>query len=300
MAERGIPIHVDDVPVESWDTGELAVTARRRLGKAAGALTLGVSLFEIPPGKRSTPPHTHADEEEAFLVLAGSGLSYQSVSSKDVRAYEIGADDLLLHPCDGPAHTLIAGPEGLTVLALAEGSRSSITYMPRTRMFWLGARWSPADAPHPFAADAALGPLEVPDPSPRPDTIVNLRDIPLQEGREGRIAYASRFLRTDRLVLGHDAMPADTHNTDLHWHSTREEAWFVRGGSGIARRGDETYELRAGSFWLEPPNLAVGHRIEVGPDGMDLITMGDLVAGDVCVYPEKRTYKPARGIEIGY
>ena len=71
---------------------------RRRLGHAAGAKRLGISLIEIDPGKRSTPPHSHADEDEAFLVLAGSGLSYQSSGSKDVRTYAIGVDDLLWHP----------------------------------------------------------------------------------------------------------------------------------------------------------------------------------------------------------
>ena len=72
-------------------------------------------------------------------------------------------------------------------------------------------------------------------------------------------------------------MPPDTHTTDLHFHSTREECWYVRGGSGIARIGDEAHELRPGSFWLRRPNGGVGHRIEVGPAGMDLVTMGDLV-----------------------
>jgi hypothetical protein len=33
---------------------------------------------------------------------------------------------------------------------------------------------------------------------------------------------------------------------------------------------------------------------------MQLVTMGDLIAGDVCVYPAKRTFKPARGLELPY
>ena len=28
--------------------------------------------------------------------------------------------------------------------------------------------------------------------------------------------------------------------------------------------------------------------------------MGDLIPGDVCVYPEKRTFRPARGLELPY
>jgi len=221
-----------------------------------------------------------------------------------VRTYAIGVDDLLWHPANGDAHTLIAGEDGLTVLVVAEGSRTNITYLPRTQQFWLGPRWSPADTSPPFAADAALGPLALPEPTDeRPLTIRNLAELPLHEGREGRLAYASRDLRdmgSDTLVLAQDAMPPATHNTELHFHSAREEAWYVRAGSGIARLGDQAYPLRAGSFWLRRENTGVGHRIEVGPEGMQLVTMGDLIPGDVCVYPEKRTFKPARGLELPY
>jgi uncharacterized cupin superfamily protein len=297
------PIQIDDIPSHRWDAGEIGAT-RRRLGRAMGAKRLGVALIEIDPGKRSTPPHSHADEDEGFLVLAGSGLSYQTSGPGDARTYEIGVDDLLWHPAGGDAHTLIAGDDGLTVLVAAEGSRTHVTYLPRTGQFWLGPVWSPADTPQPFAADAELGPLELPEPSAeRPPTIRNLADLPLEEGREGRLAYATRDMRqmgSDKLVLAQDEMPPDTHNTDLHFHSAREEAWFVRSGSGIARLGEEGYALRAGSFWLCPENTGVGHRIEVGPDGMRLVTIGDLIPGDVCVYPEKRTFKPARGLELPY
>ena len=86
-------------------------------------------------------------------------------------------------------------------------------------------------------------------------------------------------------------MPPDTHNTELHFHSAREEAWFVRSGHGTARLGEEAHPLREGSFWLRTENTGVGHRIEVGSDGMQLVTIGDLIPGDVCVYPEKRTIK---------
>jgi len=300
---EGLPIHIDDVPSHRWEAGEIGAT-RRRLGIAAGAKRLGVALIEIDPGRRSTPPHSHADEEEAFLVLAGSGLSWQSSGPGDVRTYAIGVDDLISHPANGDAHTLIAGDDGLTVLVVAEGSRTNITYLPRTRQFWLGPHWSPADTAHPFTADAALGPLDAPEPeAERPPTIRNLSELPLHEGREGRLAWAVRGLPdmgSDTLVLAQDEMPPDTHNTELHFHSTREECWYVRGGSGIARIGTEAHELRPGSFWLRRPNGGVGHRIEVGPEGMDLVTMGDLVPADVVAYPERRIVRVARGVELPY
>jgi uncharacterized cupin superfamily protein len=298
-----LPIHVDDVRSHRWEHGEIGAT-RRRLGRAAGARRLGVAIIEIDPGRRSTPPHCHADEDEAFLVLEGSGLSWQSSGDGDARTYEIGVDDLLWHRANREAHTLVAGPEGLTVLVVAEGSRTNITHLPRTNQFWLGPVWSPADTPNPFEADAALPPLELPEPTAeRPPTIRNLADLPLDEGRRGLVAWSTRDLRSmgsERLVLAHDHMPPGTHNTDLHFHTTREEAWLVRSGSGTARLGEDAHELRAGSFWLAREDTGVGHRIEVGPEGMSLLTMGDLVGGDGVVYPEKRTYRPARGLELPY
>jgi uncharacterized cupin superfamily protein len=303
MTDDGIPIHVDDVPVQSWDVGELRAR-RRRLGAAAHAQRLGVAIIEIAPGARSTPPHSHIDEDEVFLVLAGSGISWQSSGSKDVRAYAIGVDDMLLHPAQGDAHTLIAGDDGLTVLVVAEGSRTHLTWLPRAKQFWVGPRWSPAEMPPPFAADAELGPLEVPElTEDRPSTIRNLADLPLHEGREGITAYSAndaRDMGSERLVLARDAMPPDTHNTELHFHSAREECWYVRAGGGVARVGDDAHELRPGSFWLRRANGGVGHRVEVGPEGMDLITMGDLIPGDVVVYPERGTARVARGAEIPY
>lgn len=299
---HGLPIHADQVERQVWDAGEIQAQ-RRRLGAAVSAARLGVALIEIEPGKRSTPPHSHVDEDEVFLVLKGTGVSYQ-LGASGPRTWEIGVDDLILHASGGDAHTLIAGGGGLTVLVVAEGSRTRLTWLPRTGQFWIGNRWTPADTPPPFIADSELGPLDIPAPSAeRPPTIRNLADLSLDEGRIGRLAYASRDVRemgSQRLVLATDAMPPNTHNTDLHFHSTREECWFVRAGGGIARVGDDGFELRPGSFWLRRPNGGIGHRIEVGPDGMDLVTMGDLVGGDVCVYPERGTVKLASGIEIPY
>jgi uncharacterized cupin superfamily protein len=298
-----LPFHVDDVASERREFGEIAGT-RWRLGAAAGAKRLGIALIEIDPGKRFSPPHSHADEDEVFLVLAGSGLSYLTSSPDDARTYAVGVDDVLWHPSNGEAHTLIASEDGLTVLVVAEGSRTNITFLPRTGQFWLGPRWTPAETKHPFVADAELGPLQPPAPSAeRPPNIRNLSELPLHTGRQDRLAYATRDVRdlgSDKLVLAQDEMPPATHNTDLHFHTAREEAWYVRSGSGIARLGEDAHPLRPGSFWFARANAGVGHRIEVGPQGMQLVTMGDLIPGDITVYPEKRTLKPARGLELPY
>ena len=258
---EGIPFDIAGVPEQSWDVGELRAR-RRRLGAAAGAERLGVAIIEIAPGARPTPPHAHMDEDELFLVLAGSGLSYQSSGSRDARAYAIGVDDVLLHPSGGDSHTLIAGDEGLTVLVVAEGSRTGLTWLPRTRQFWIGPRWSPADTPPPFVADAELGPLEVPAATaerprhdPQPGRAAAARG-PRRPDWRSHARRARHGLEAARARPRRDA--AGQHNTDLHFHSAREECWYVRGGSGVARIGEEAHALRPARSGCAAPTAASG------------------------------------------
>lgn len=296
------PLQVDSVEPTRWEAGEISAY-RRRLGAASGAARLGVAIIDIDPGGRSTPPHSHADEEEIFLVLGGSGLSWQSSGSKDVRTYEIAEGDVMVHPANGDAHTLIAGDDGLRVLVLAEGSRTNITYLPRTKMFWLGPRWSPADAPPPFTADAALGPLPLAKPTAeRPASIVATGDCERITGERGRFAHDYRNpgaeAGAERLVLSVDHTPPGKRNCPLHWHTAREECFYVVSGSGAVTLGDEQHPLGPGSFFLRPPNTGVAHAIDAGPDGLHYVTMGDLVDGDICVYPDSNKVQLGKGLFV--
>src|SRR3712207_2679424 len=44
---------------------------RARLGQQAGAVKLGASLWELPPGEAAYPYHFHLGEEELIVVLDG-------------------------------------------------------------------------------------------------------------------------------------------------------------------------------------------------------------------------------------
>jgi len=60
----------------SWEesrNGEKYGKKRKRVGQALGTKDLGVSIFEIPPGKRAFPYHFHHANEELFYVLSGEG-----------------------------------------------------------------------------------------------------------------------------------------------------------------------------------------------------------------------------------
>ena len=42
---------------------------------------------------------------------------------------------------------------------------------------WAGPRWVPLDAPHPFRAEGAAGPLERPEAGERPPNVVALDQV---------------------------------------------------------------------------------------------------------------------------
>ena len=107
--------HWDDAPSERIDRGALRRT-RWDLGAAAGSRRVGLKRVRPEPGGQTSPVHAHSAEEEIFFVLAGGGWLCEEGGD----AYAVGADDAIVHVAGGPAHTLVAGPGGLDVLAFGE------------------------------------------------------------------------------------------------------------------------------------------------------------------------------------
>ncbi|MBJ7328279.1 MAG: cupin domain-containing protein [Solirubrobacteraceae bacterium] len=259
-------IHVDDVEPMELDQGELRWTARRRLAGPAGCAQVGLSLFELPPGGRSTPPHVHADEEEICVVLRGTGLSLQ-----DREAFTVAEGDVLVHPCNGAAHTLVAGDDGLTFLMFGEGSRTNLTYMPRTKKFWAANRWIPAEGTHPFAADAELGPMEIPE-----------AELPAP-------VFARTTTRFDRVTLAQD------ETTPAGCHSAEEAIAYVLGGEGSVTFGDdEPIALCEGSVVGLPAGDGIPHAF-TGP--LELLMFGTVVPGDAVWFPERNEVR-VRGLPV--
>lgn len=83
--------------------------------KALGGERLGCGLWELPPGKKSFPLHSHLVTEEALFVLSGQAK---------VRTPEgetpIGPGDFVSFPPGGPAHQLVNdGAEPLVYLGIS-------------------------------------------------------------------------------------------------------------------------------------------------------------------------------------
>src|SRR3954463_655354 len=93
------------------------------LGGAARSRDAGVQRIVVDPGRRSTPVHVHGAEEEIFWVLGGGGLLWQGGGTAagglggGGPTTAVGPGDTIVHRPLRERHTLIAGDDGLDVLA---------------------------------------------------------------------------------------------------------------------------------------------------------------------------------------
>jgi uncharacterized cupin superfamily protein len=287
-------VHWDDVEAQVRDVGDIRATIRA-LGKAAGASAVGVSRIDIEPGCRPGPVHQHASEEEIFFVLEGSGLAWV-----DGAVHEIGPGDTLVYLAGGPLHTVIAGDDGLSVLAYGENHAPPLVRLPRAGMVRRGEVWLEASHDDPLEREAAAGPLELPEPTPRPPSIVALEDVEVDVMDEGRFADRSRAVGlaagSVRTGLNHAVMAAGKWSCPPHWHGAEQELFVVLEGGGDLLLFDnraelvEEHPLRAGHCVARagPSRPKLAHALRGGPDGITYLVYGTRRAGEIVYYPRSR------------
>jgi uncharacterized cupin superfamily protein len=294
-----VVVHLDDVPAEAIDRAVLRGT-RWRVGPVAGCVRVGLSRYRLGPGERAMPVHVHADEEELFVVLAGSGLSWQ-----DGRTWAVAAGDVVLHRAGGAAHTIVgAAAEGLDVLAFGSGSATGLTWLPRAGTFWAGPHWVPPAGPDPFAAEDAAGPLELPPAEPgRPPSIVAIDELEAEPWGEGDVATR---LRDPGVALGTELAGLSVIDVEPgrlsgppHCHSAEEELFVVARGDGTLLLGDEEHPVRRGSVVARPAGTGVAHAFRAAAGGLRLLAYGQRDTRDMTFYP--RSQKVAlRGLGVRF
>lgn len=290
--------HLDDVEPVVSDRGELGGT-RWRIGAAAGTQRIGLSRYRIAPGRRLMPVHAHADEEEIFYVLAGSGLSWI-----DGATYALAPGDCVVHHAGGPPHTILGGDSELDVLAYASGSDSSLTWLPRPNVMWAGGRWLPLDGPNPFTAEVEVGPLDVPPPqAARPAEIVAHDAIEAVAWGRGDVAvtltdYGSAA-GSRRSGLQHIAVTPGMLSGPPHCHSAEEELFVVLDGDGELELGDRRLAVRPGSVVGRPPGTGVAHAFRAGASGLALLGYGTHVPDDVTWYQRSNKVR-LRGVDVNF
>jgi uncharacterized cupin superfamily protein len=121
----------DDVPLD--EDGD------RVLGDAAGSDRSGLNWIRRADGKRGCPPHCHSLESEAFVVLEGSGtlelLPTRVPAERGAapESHELRPGHVFARPPGTRvAHSIVAGPDGITYLAYGTREPNDIAYYPRS------------------------------------------------------------------------------------------------------------------------------------------------------------------------
>jgi uncharacterized cupin superfamily protein len=109
---------------------------RKRLGAAAGSKGLGVSWFELQPGRKSFPFHFHLANDEAVFILEGEGVLRLGDEEHRVRA-----GDYVAFPPGPPGHQLINRSDGpLRFLAMSTMREPEVAVYPDSKKLGVLAR----------------------------------------------------------------------------------------------------------------------------------------------------------------
>jgi uncharacterized cupin superfamily protein len=310
--------HWDEVEPRLVEAGHLRARWAN-LGRVAGSVGIGVQRIELGPGDIPTPVHVHADEEEIFFVLDGTGLAWQ-----DGETYEIAAGDVLVHLVEQEEHTLRGGDGGLTVLAFGEREHGFSAHLPRAGVAWLFPSWVETGVGGtPWQREIAAGPPEFPEPSERPSRIVALTDVErLAAGEPGRymVRDLGRAAGSERTGLKLYELPPGAMGPPPHCHSAEEELFVVLEGAGrlilleapnvrgtVERPGGrEEHEVRPGSVVSRPPGTRVAHTFVAGDEGLSYLAYGTREPNDIAYYPRSgKVYLRGIGVitrpeQLGY
>jgi quercetin dioxygenase-like cupin family protein len=73
---------------------------------------LGVSLFRYAPNLRSSTAHSHREQEEAYVVVAGSGRILLDDEIQELQAWDV------IRVAPEVVRAFEAGPDGLDIIAI--------------------------------------------------------------------------------------------------------------------------------------------------------------------------------------
>jgi mannose-6-phosphate isomerase-like protein (cupin superfamily) len=98
--------------VENSATGRVPGLEARFARKHLDSEHLGISYFRYDPGFRTRFGHSHREQEEAYLVIGGSGRA-----KLDDQIVELGEWDIL-RVAPTVVRSFEGGPEGLELIAI--------------------------------------------------------------------------------------------------------------------------------------------------------------------------------------
>jgi uncharacterized cupin superfamily protein len=288
---RRMLCHWDDVSERPVDAGHVRAHLLD-LGRASGTVHIGARRQRVAPRATGGTVHVHDAEEEICFVVAGSGLSWQ-----DGTTYEVRAGDALLHSPGGAAHCLVAGDEGLTAIVFGERRPVEVGRLPRAGLARVGRMWTElGPAADSFSREAAAGPVAIEDgPAPRPQSIVNIADVPGEERDRGELGATIRnigvALGSRTTGMRHATIAPGHINAPPHAHNAEEEMFVVLDGDGTLVLYDldgavtAEHPVRAGHVVARPAATGVAHTFRAGDGGITVLSYGQRRGEDVAWYP---------------
>ena len=108
-----------------------------------GLTKLGLMVTSVPPGKRAFPKHNHLANDEAFVILEGTGVF--RIGETEV---PVSAGDICAAPRGGPetAHQLVnTGATVLKYIGISSSQDPDVVEYPESGKFAVLAIWPGQD-----------------------------------------------------------------------------------------------------------------------------------------------------------
>jgi len=283
--------HWDDVERHRRAKGEMDATWQF-LGREAGARTIGMNRVWVAPGKLPTPPHSHGASEEIYYVLGGSGLVWQDELVHDVRP-----GDCVVQRANELEHTFVAGPDGLDYLVYGTNYPTELGWLPRSGAVRVGWPWVAGRTDDPWDLEAQAPPLAYGDPAPRPDNIVNVDEVELEETANNvTTAPLATRERSDQAGFHWERLGPGATGSVPHCHSEEEELFVMLDGDGVLELWPspvaeehgavrEDVPIRPGHVVSRPPGTRIAHAFRAGPSGLTMLIYGTRKPNDIAYYP---------------
>lgn len=104
--------HVNLLEIEDSAPAEMEGVEGRFSRKYLGSRDLGVSHFRYAPGCRASVGHRHREQEEAYVVVSGSGRVLLDGELRQLGRWDV------VRVSPSVARAFEAGPEGLELIAV--------------------------------------------------------------------------------------------------------------------------------------------------------------------------------------
>jgi len=103
---------VNLLDVDDSAAGRLEGLEVRMSRKHLDSRDVGVSLFRYGPDVRNPTSHRHGEQEEAYVIVSGSGRVRLDDEIQDVRQWDV------IRVAPGVVRAFEAGPDGMDVVAV--------------------------------------------------------------------------------------------------------------------------------------------------------------------------------------